>query len=42
VFTSGLYDRVAKDPAFTEGLDRLQRQVRDRLQARAGMVAGEQ
>ena len=40
VFTSGLYDRVVKEPAFTEGLDRLQRQVRDRLQARVGMVGG--
>ncbi len=40
VFTSGLYDRIAQDPAFVEGRGRIQRQVRDRLQARAGMVAG--
>ncbi|HSE27314.1 MAG TPA: protein kinase [Gemmatimonadales bacterium] len=38
VFTSGLYDRIGKDPKFTEGRARLERQVHDRLQARAGMV----
>jgi hypothetical protein len=41
VFTSGLYDRIAKDPVFTEGLARLQRQVRDRLRARVGTVRSE-
>jgi hypothetical protein len=40
VFASGLYDPVMSDPAFRQGLERLERQTRDRLQARWAMLSG--
>lgn len=36
VFTSGLYDRVMKDPAFQAGLKRIHQQTADRIAARVG------
>jgi tetratricopeptide (TPR) repeat protein len=40
-FTSGLYDPVAEDPEFRDGLERVRQQTLDRLRARKGMLGGE-
>ena len=40
VFESGLYDPVMSDAEFRQGLERIKRQTRDRLQARWAMLSG--
>jgi tetratricopeptide (TPR) repeat protein len=37
-FSSGLYDGVRQQKAFADGLERLQRQMIDRIRARIGML----
>ena len=39
VIGSGLYDPVLSDPEFRQGLERIERQTRDRLQARWAMLS---